>query len=523
MSNPPIEPTAGTPKNPVPLLEKRIELLEGEVQTLHKKLLAARRELARLSGGDPQQALDELLAELKRAEQLRLERERQLADVEKKEGRESNDSKESDSSSPRRRGHGPRQQPRLPMFEQLYELEAEQCTCKACGGQLEPMGEQFEEFEEITVFERQYVKTIHKRRKYRCRCNGCVETAPGPLRFTPGGRYSLDFAVQVAVDKYLDHLPLERQCRIMARHGLEVSSQTLWDQLETLARFAQPTYEAYDPKVFSYPVMHADETRWPLLDGKKKSAWTIWTRSTPQLVHYKILSSKSAKAAKRLFSGFDGIVVVDGYAVYEKLIKDEARSRSRDGPRMRLANCWAHALRKFSDIEENFPRECGRILRWIGKLYEIEDLVPGPFPGDEAAQRLRLQLRQERSKPILEEIRTWAQTEVGLPRSDLGRAIKYMLKRWTALTRFVDHPLIPLDNNAAERALRGPVVGRKNHYGSKSKRGTEVAAIFYSLLETAKLCGVDPALYLKTLVERALQKPGAVTMAEDLLPSPPDS
>jgi transposase len=125
--------------------------------------------------------------------------------------------------------------------------------------------------------------------------------------------------------------------------------------------------------------------------------------------------------------------------------------------------------------------------------------------------------------PILENIRTWAETEVGLPRSALGKAIKYMLKRWTALTLFVDNPLIPLDNNAAERSLRGPVVGRKNHYGSKSKRGTEVAAIFYSLLETAKLCGIEPATYLKAVVERALRDPGAVTMPEDLLPSSSDS
>ncbi len=490
---------------------------------LHKKLLAARREVALLSGGDPQQVLDELLAELQRVERERLSRERELAEAHKAE--EDQLSKGSESSTPKQRGHGPRKQPRLPVTEKLYELEGEQCTCKACGGQLEPMGEQFEEFEEITVFERRYVKTIHKRRKYRCRCNGCVETAPGPLRFLPGGRYSLDFAIQVAVDKYLDHLPLERQCRIMARHGLDVSSQTLWDQLDTLARYAGPTYEEYGRRVLQNPVVHADETRWPLLDGKKRtSSWTIWTRSTPQLVHYQIVGSRSAKAAKRLFSGFDGVVVVDGYAVYEKLIKDARRHRpARDGPRMRLANCWAHALRKFSSIEEHFPTECRRILQWIGQLYDIEDLVPGPFPGDEAAQRLRLQLRQEKSKPILQEIRAWAETEVGLPRSALGKAIKYMLKRWTALTRFVDDPLIPLDNNAAERNLRGPVVGRKNHYGSKSKRGTEVAAIFYSLLETAKLCGIDPVLYLRTVIEKALQDPGAVTMPEDLLPAPSDS
>ena len=104
-----------------------------------------------------------------------------------------------------------------------------------------------------------------------------------------------------------------------------------------------------------------------------------------------------------------------------------------------------------------------------------------------------------------------------MPRSDLGKAVRYMLERWTGLTRFLDDPCIPLDNNAAERALRGPVVGRKNHYGSKSLRGTQVAALFYTLCESAKLVGVDPHAYLLTATEAALATPGAVTLPDALL------
>ncbi len=281
-----------------------------------------------------------------------------------------------------------------------------------------------------------------------------------------------------------------------------------------VARVVKPSYGALGRLVLKAHVLHADETRWPLLNGSANSPWMVWNRSTPEIAHYTILSSKSTKAARGLFSGFGGIVVVDGYAVYEKLTREQSEARA--GPQMQLANCWAHALRKFRDIQENFPTACGRILKLIGRLYKVEKQVPGPFPGNEAAQRLRLRLRQEESKPLLKEIRTWAETEVGLPRSELGKAVRYMLKRWTALTRFVDDPQIPLDNNAAERALRGPVVGRKNHYGSKSKRGTQVAAIFYTLLETAKLCGVEPAFYLKTVAERALRDPGTVTLPQEL-------
>lgn len=494
------EPTGGTPKNPVPLLEQRIELLEGEVRTLHQKLIAARRQLAVLQGGDPQQAIDQILSELKKADEERIARERELIEAQKA-------AEVPKPSKPTRRGHGPTPQPQLPEIVEDYKLSPKECNCEICGGTLKEMEGQFEETEEISVIERRYVKKIIRRQKYRCTCNSNIKTAPQPARLVPGGRYSLDFAIHVAVNKYLDHAPLERQVRMMERQGLSVTSQTLWDQLYALSCVVRPTYDAYGRLVLEEPVVHADETRWPLLNGSK-TASTAWTRTTPQIAHYTILGSKSAKAGHLLFSGYQGIVVCDGYAVYPKL--------ARAGPGMRLANCWFHAQRKFREAADNNPLACRRILDLIGQLYAVEKRFPGPFPGNEAIQAQRLQARQEESKTILAEIRRWAETEVGLPRSDLGRAVRYMLKRWDALTLFVENPLVPLDNNAAERSLRGPVVGRKNHYGSKTKQGTVVTAILYTILETAKLHGIDPGSYLKTVATRALTAPGTVTLAQDL-------
>src|SRR5262249_42521520 len=137
------------------------------------------------------------------------------------------------------------------------------------------------------------------------------------------------------------------------------------------------------------------------------------------------------------------------------------------------------------------------------------------------AHTLRRQLRAERSRPVVDRIWQWATVQVGLPRSEFGKAVRYMLERWVGLTRFVDDPRVPLDNNAIERALRGPVVGRKNHYGSRSLRGTQVAALFYTLCETAKLVGVDVHAYLVRAVHAAIAKPGTVTYPADLLASPP--
>jgi transposase len=190
---------------------------------------------------------------------------------------------------------------------------------------------------------------------------------------------------------------------------------------------------------------------------------------------------------------------------------------ARDGPGFALAHCWAHTKRKYEAIAEHWPTACAEIDQHIRDLYAVERLVPGRFPGDAAAQALRHQLRQERSRPLIAQIKTWALEQVGLPRSEFGKAVRYMLDRWTGLTRFLDDPRIALDNNAAERALRGPVVGRKNHYGSKSLRGTQVAALFYTLCESAKLAGVDPHAYLLQAVNAALRDPGTVTLPDTLL------
>jgi hypothetical protein len=272
----------------------------------------------------------------------------------------------------------------------------------------------------------------------------------------------------------------------------------------------RPIYRRLGELVLEAPVLHADETRWPRLDARQSSPWTVWTRTTPEIAHYAILASKSRKAADTLFKDYRGTIVVDGYQVYESL--------ARDGPDLELANCWAHVRRKFADIRENFPTSCTRVLEKIRRLYDVEDKVEGPFPGNAEAQRERARVRTEESKEITDEIWGWATTEVGLPRSELGKAVRYMIKRWKALTRFLDDPCIPLDNNAAERALRGPVIGRKVHYGSKSKRGTEVAAIFYTLFETAKLCGIEPVDYLRQATLRILENLDDLLLPHDLRP-----
>ena len=185
--------------------------------------------------------------------------------------------------------------------------------------------------------------------------------------------------------------------------------------------------------------------------------------------------------------------MADGYGVYGSLSKEDGS--------FTLANCWVHVRRKYLDIESFFPVKVGEVVGMIGELYAVErEAAEGPDP-----EALRARLRAERSREIVGRIHRWALETESLPQSGLRKAIEYMGSLWKGLTRFLDDPRIPLDNNASERALRGPVVGRKNHYGSQSRRGTEVAALFYSAIESAKLAGVEPKAYLRAATHAALQ------------------
>jgi transposase len=234
-------------------LRQAAKLVERENERLIRQVLELKQKLASAEGKGSEQL--ELLAELE--QQLAARNRRLFGDSSEKRGSE----KESREKSAQT-GHGPREQPALPIVERAHVLDEADQTCPSCGGHLAEMAGQSEDSEEVDVLERQFVLVRHKRKKYRCACGGCVETALGPDKLIPGGRYSTDFAVSVAIAKYADHLPLERQVRIMKRQGLVVDSQTLWDQINALARHLQPAHEALRHYVLHQPCIGADETFW---------------------------------------------------------------------------------------------------------------------------------------------------------------------------------------------------------------------------------------------------------------------
>lgn len=379
---------------------------------------------------------------------------------------------------------GPTPQPRLPRVPERFELDTADRVCPSCGGGLVEMKGQVETSEMIDVVEVSYCVVQVEQQKYVCKCGGCIETAPGPDRVAPGSRYSLTLAIKVVLDKYLDHIPLERQARIMDRHGLVITSQTLWDLANALAHRLQRIDEALLDHVLAQPVIGLDQTGWPRLDGTGGKKWQMWCLTAPGVVVHRIRDDKSAATFKDLVGTYRGTIVCDDLSTHE--------AGAREGPGIVLANCWAHVYRRFQEATPDHP-EAEKALAWIGALYEIDRQADGDV--------VRLaELRRTESVRVLDELKAWLSSMITLTSLSIGKAAAYTLGNWPKLIRFVDDARIPLDNNATERAIRGPVVGRRNHFGSKSRRGTEVAATLYTLVETAKLHDIDPALYLHAAI-----------------------
>ena len=458
---------------------RRIALVQQtQIEQLLKVLQQKCRELSVLKGSEQelQQTLS-LIEDLTRQAQAAKDKTTQQA---------ATSEKQRTARKPRTQ-FGPTQQPSLQLDEKVFELDEPDRTCPSCGGRLEPMADQFETSEMVDVVEVSYRLVKVKQQKYVCSCGGCVETAPGPERASAGSRYSLDFAIKVVTDKYLDHLPLARQERILKRHDVQVTSQTLWDLSHAIGTQHVPTHRALYQHVLSEAVIGLDQTSWKRLDDKDGKPWQMWCLTTPKVVYHRICDDKGTKSFVDLVGSYHGVIVCDALKTHE--------AGAREGPGIVLAGCWAHVFRKFEEAEPDHP-EAQAAMRLIGKLYEIDEQA-----ADDLARKAML--RRTESVAVLDKLKTWLWSQAVLKTLTIGKAAAYAIANWERLTRFIDDAHIPLDNNATERGIRGPVIGRRNHFGSKSRRGTEVASIFYSLIETAKLNGVDPSRYLAAATRAA--------------------
>jgi len=225
-------------------------------------------------------------------------------------------------------------------------------------------------------------------------------------------------------------------------------------------------------------------------------------------VGYQLLDNRSKDGAATILGSFAGTLMVDGLTSYPAA----AKAGPGEEPRFKVANCMAHARRKWVECETQAPTESQLALKLFQDLYLIER--EGKEPGADLGR-----LRDEKSRPLVDQLFNWAKeqqkrTDI-LPSSNLAKALAYLVNHEQGLRVFLDEPAVEIDNNSSERAMRVPVLGRKNHLGSRSSRGTEVAAILYTLVESAKRVGVPPKLYLEAAAEHALRKAGAILLPDE--------
>lgn len=386
-------------------------------------------------------------------------------------------------------------------------------ACPQCGGTLRKLGEDVSEMLEYIPASFLVIRLV--RPKLSCACCLSVVQAPAPARPVDRGLAGPGLLAHVLTAKFADHLPLYRQSQIYAREGVDLDRSTLAKWVGESSALLEPLAEALRRYVMATDKLHGDDTPLPVLApgaGKTKTArfWTYVRDNRPAgdvaapAVWFAYSPDRKGEHPQRHLAHLRGILQADAYAGFNKLY---------EGGAIQEAPCMAHIRRKFYDIMEATQSPIAvEALQRIAPLYEIEKEIRGRTPGE------RRQVRNARSRPLLEAMREWLATTLSkLPRkSETAAAIHYALSRWDALACYLDDGRIELDNLIAERALRPVAIGRRNYLFAGSDNGGRRAAIIYSLIGSARMNGLDPEAYLRYVLGRIAEHP--ITRIEELLP-----
>ena len=385
--------------------------------------------------------------------------------------------------------------PHLPRVDTRIEPENTHCPSPECGQPMVRVGEDISE--RLDIVPAQFFVQRQIRGKWACRCCQLMVQQPAAPQVFDNALPTPGLQAHTVISRFVDHLPYYRQEQINARSGVNTprSSLAAWSG-QTGAQL-MPLYEAHRAFVLGSRVIHADETPIGLLDpgaGKTKKAY-MWAyargafEDKPGVV-YDFCPGRGGKYPHEFLKGWTGTLVVDAYSGYDATMSLEGRL---------TANCLAHARRKFDElVKANASAVAAQAIQRIAWLYRIE-----------ADARLlsceqRLQMRQDRAKPLWEELHAWLQFErTRVPEgSAIAKAIDYSLNHWGALSRFLHDGAVPIDNNHIENQMRPWALGRKNWLFIGSELAGERAAVVMSLLQSAKLNGHDPWAYLKDVLTR---------------------
>jgi len=410
-------------------------------------------------------------------------------------------------SGPKKRGGGRQALPRDLKRERIvHDLEDSEKHCNECNQDLRPIGEETSERYEYVPAQLTVVEDVCK--KYACACT--VKTATKPAQPIEKSTAGASLLAQVIVAKTVDHLPLNRQEKIFERHGADISRKTMCGWMAQSAEVVEPLYQSLKDILFQSKVIGTDDTSVKVLDGKLPFArtgrmWPYYGDQNHPVIVYDYTATRARAGPEKFLDGYRGYLQADAYGGYDAFFKDPARGLIEVG-------CWAHARRYFHKALDSDQSRMGLALSLIGQLYRVENQARS-HPAWE-----RLELRRQESRPILEKLHGYLleiEAEV-LPKSPEGRAVRYTLKNWTALTRYCDDGDLQIDNNAVERAIRGIAVGRANWTFFGSDEGGKTAAVLRSLVASCQRVGVDPFAWFKDVLSRIMTHP--INRISELLP-----
>jgi transposase len=397
-------------------------------------------------------------------------------------------------------GHGRRDYSHLPVEEEFVPLSGSLLACPHCGKLAATMSAT-EDSEVLEIQVRAYRRRI-RRRRYRvlCDCDPSRRTlvAPRPPKLIPKGNYGISIWVHVLLDKFSSYRPTERLLRQLQQYELDLPAGSVNDGLRRVEPMLRPIYEAILERNRQGGFHQADETRWlvfVLQEGKNGYGWWLWIVVGADTVAYLLDPSRSHEVPEGHFAqqGW-GVLVVDRYSGYK------AMAQVKSGLLV-LAFCWAHVRRDFVGVGKGWPELVPWALAWLRRIRQLYRLNRERLRHSVGSAEFQGQdglLRQ-----AVESMRGQAVAELSDPRlrQPCRKALESLQDHWTGLTRFVDDPRIPMDNNASERAGRGPAVARKNFYGSGSLWSGRLAAAMFSLLATLAHWKLNPRLWLTWYLE----------------------
>jgi transposase len=385
-------------------------------------------------------------------------------------------------------------------------------TCPCCGGaKLSKIGEDITET--LDVVPRQWFVTEHVREKFSCRSCETISQPPAPFHAIARGYAGPSLLAMILVAKYADHQPLNRQSEQFDREGIELPLSTMADHVGACAAVLMPLYELIKAHVFAAERIHGDDTTVPVFAKVKTRTSRLWTyvrddqpfggRAPPAAVYF-YSADRTAIHPERHLAGYSGILQADAYAGFNALYQPDRKV----GP-ITQAACWAHGRRNFFELADVASKARNKSTAALSPMamaavQKIDAIFTAERAINGVSADARLAARRTDVAPLVDEFLAWMRGErARLSRhNEVAKAMDYMLKRVEAFTQFLDDGRICLSNNVAERALRGIALGRKAWLFAGSDRGGERAAVMFTLIQTAKLNGVDPQAWLADVLAR---------------------